>query len=268
VRRALGRRGLRLRAAAALLAGALGPACKDRARPQPAGPTAGSSAEPASTKFAKLPNNAPSGPPTQNVLDLPPSSHAPPVKTTRPLGKAEYEKMSALEYPGWKRDVRYLNDKALEIHYKTEARPTLDVAIVASPCFDCMPPELARWKAKEAALRNVLPPELRERKDTVFEIGEVKLAGAPLIFTYQLGHGYGPGESQNREGPYSDAYTAYHNDGINQLRVMAMYADDPVATRDELANLAPRKDLEMIALAFLDAYTHAWAPTPGSPQKP
>ena len=30
------------------------------------------------------------------------------------------------------------------------------------------------------------------------------------------------------------------------------------ATRDELANLAPREDLAAIAIAFLDAYTHAW----------
>jgi hypothetical protein len=165
--------------------------------------------------------------------------------------------MSSLDYPGWRREVRLLTDKALEVRYKTDARPILSVSITASPCFDCIPPELPRWKAKEDALKNLLPPELRERKDTVFEVGEVRLADAPLIYTYQLAFGYGP-DGKNQQGPYSDSYTAYHNDGVNQIRVTAQYSDDPVATRQELVNLAPREDLQKIALAFLDAYTHAW----------
>lgn len=239
-------------ALAILGAAALAAGCKDKPKRQPVQPGAASGARAA----ASADSDAPA--PAQNVLDLPRSSRSPPVKTTRPLGKAEYEKMSSLAYPGWTKDVRSLTEKALEVRYRTEARPNLRVTIVASPCFDCMPPELPRWKAKEAGLMNLLLPELRDRADTVFEIGEVTLAGAPLIFTYQLAHAYGPGDGPNREGPYSNAYTVYHNDAINQIRVTAQYADDPVATRDELASLAPRGDLEKIALAFLDAYTHAW----------
>ena len=245
-----------MRIAIAILGAALAFGCKDK-KTQPVPPGAGSGAEPASTDFTKLPRDEPAKP-VRNVLDLPRSSRSAPLKTTKPLAKAQYEKMSSLDYPGWKKEIRYLTEKGLEVRYKTEARPILGVTIVASPCFDCIPPELPRWKAKEAALRNTIVPELRDRKDTVFEIGEVKLAGAPLIFTYQLGHGYAAVDGENREGPYSNAYTAYHNDGINQIRVMALYADDPVATRDELVNLATRDDLRMIALAFLDAYTHAW----------
>jgi hypothetical protein len=237
----------------AVLAAAAG--CKDRAKPPPAPPGAASGA-PVQPSMNPVPKQA--GSATPNVLDLPRSSRSAPLKTTRPLEKARYEKMSSLDYPGWAKDIRYLGEEALEVRYKTEARPNLSVTIAASPCFDCIPLELPRWKAKEAALRNLLPPELRERKDTVFEIGEVKLAGAPVIYTYQLGHGYLPEEDQQRQGPYSNAYTAYYNDGINQLRVTAQYSDDPVATREELVNLAPKDDLQRIALAFLDAYTHAW----------
>src|SRR5262249_17858451 len=105
---------------------------------------------------------------------------------------------------------------------------------------------------------NLLPPELRERKDTVFEIGEVKLADAPLIYTYQLAHGYAEDEDKNRQGPYSNAFVGYHNDGINQIRVVAQEDDDQVSTPEPLMDLAPRDDLRQIALAFLDAYTHAW----------
>jgi hypothetical protein len=247
-----------VRVAFAILGAALALGCKDKAKSQPVSPGAGSGADPASPTFQQLPREGSAGSATPNVLDLPRSSRSAPVKTTRPLDKARYEQMSSLDYPGWTKDLRYLGEKALEVRYKTQARPTLSVTISASPCFDCIPLELPRWKAKEDALKNLLLPELRERKDTVFEVGEVRLAGAPLIFTYQLAHGFVPGDDQNRQGPYSNAYTVYHNDGINQIRVTAQYADDPVATRDELVNLAPKGDLQQIALAFLDAYTHAW----------
>jgi hypothetical protein len=243
---------------AALLAATLLAGCKDRAKPQPAQPAqpGAPDGKPPQPSVNPVPKQAASA--TQNVLDLPKSSRSAPIKTTRPLEKARYEEMSSLDYPGWAKEVRYLGEEALEVRYRTEARPNLSVTIAASPCFDCIPLELPRWKAKEAALRNLLPPELRERKDTVFEIGEVKLASAPVIYTYQLAHGYLPDGDQQRQGPYSNAYVAYYNDGINQIRVIAQYADDPVATRDELMNLAPKGDLQRIALAFLDAYTHAW----------
>jgi hypothetical protein len=253
-----------VRLAIAILGAALACGCKDKARTQPVQPGPGThlgsgpGAEPANPTFKQLTRTGSAGSAVPNVLDLPRSSRSAPVKTGKPLDKARYEKMSSLDYPGWAKDVRDLGEKALEVRYKTQARPTLSVTIAASPCFDCIPPELPKWKAKEAALRNLLLPELRDRKDTVFEIGEVKLAGAPLIYTYQLAHGYVPGDDQNRQGPYSNAYVVYHNDGINQIRVIAQYADDPVATQGELVNLAPRDDLQTIALAFLDAYTHAW----------
>lgn len=234
-----------MRTAIAILAAlALGCKGKKAAEPEPANPT-----------FRPLPAGAPA---KQDVLDLPKSSRSAPLPTKRPLERAQYEKMSSLDYHGWAKNLRLLDEKALEVRYKTEARPVLSVTISASPCFDCIPAELPRWKAKEDALKNLLPPELRERRDTVFELGETNLAGAPLIYTYQLAHGYAEDEDKNRQGPYSNAVTVYHNDGINQIRVIAQYADDPVATRDQLVNLAPREDLLKIALAFLDAYTHAW----------
>ncbi len=246
-----------MRIAIAILGAALAVGCKDRSKPPPAQPGSGSE-EPASSAFKRLPPTGASGSAEATVLDLPRSSRSAPRKTTKPLEKAQYEKMSSLDYPGWTKDVRHLGEKALEVRYKAATPPILSVTIAASPCFDCIPLELPKWRAKEDALKNLLLPELRERKDTVFEIGEVKLAGAPVIYTYQLAHGYVVGEDQNRQGPYSNAYTVYHNDGINQIRVTAQYADQPVATREELVSLAPREDLQKIALAFLDAYTHAW----------
>jgi len=239
-----------VRIATAILGAALALGCKGQAkRAEP---------EPASLPLGPPPAAEPGASATPTIRGLPRSSRSAPVRTTRPLDRAGYEKMASLEVPGWTKAIRLLDDRALEVRYRSEARPILGVTITASPCFDCLPPELPRWQAKEDALKNLLPPELRERRDTVFEVGEVKLAGAPLIFTYQLAHGLAPGEDRSRQGSYSHAYAAYHNDGINQIRVTAQYSDDPVATREELVRLAPRGDLQMIALAFLDAYTHAW----------
>lgn len=247
-----------MRVALAVFGAALVLGCKGRTRAADPAPPGGAPAEASGALAGSGGGAGSAGAPTQNVLDLPRSSRSAPLRTTRPLDRARYEKLAGLEYPGWEKDVRYLDDRALEVRYRTKARPILGVTISASPCFDCIPPELPRWKAKEDALKNLLLPELRERKDTLFEIGEVKLAGAPLIYTYQLAHAWGPGEDGSQQGPYSNAYTAYHNDGINQIRVTAQYADDAVATRAELVSLAPREDLAQIALAFLDAYTHAW----------
>jgi hypothetical protein len=240
-----------VRIAIAILVAALASGCKgkkkapepERPAPQPAanGSAAGSAAGP------------------EHILYFPKASGSGPVKTDQPLDKARNEKMSSLDVAGWNKEIRFISDKSLEVRYKTEKRPILSVLILAGPCFDCIPPELPKWKAKEDALKNVLPPELRERKDTLFEIGEVKLAGAPLIYTYQLAHGVGPDEDPaQQQGPYSHAYIAYHNDGVNQIRVTASYADMPVATREDLASVISRGDLEKLALAFLDAYTHAW----------
>jgi hypothetical protein len=235
--------------------------CKDKPKAQPAQPVApaGSGSEGGSGAAAgSAGSGAGSGSAVQSEIDIPKATGTPPVKTTKPLEKAQYEKMSAREAGGWKKTIRHISDKAVEVRYKTSARPVLAVTITASPCFDCVPMELPKWKAKADALKNLLPPELRDRKDTTFEIGEVKLAGAPLIYTYQLAHLFGPDETGQQQGAFSNAYALYHNDGVNMIRVVAQYMDDATATRDDLANLAPREDLARIAIAFLDAYTHDW----------
>ncbi len=244
-----------MRIAIAILGAALAAGCKGKTKPPESGRPAPEAPQPAASA-----GSAAAAAGSASILDLPKASGSAPVKTDKPLDKARNEKMASLEVPGWNKEIRFISDKSLEVRYKTEQRPILSVLLLAGPCFDCMPAELPKWKAKEDALKNVLPPELRERKDTLFEIGEVKLAGAPLIYTYQLAHAVGAGDdpAQQQGGPYSHAYIAYHNDGVNQIRVIASYADMPVATRAELASVVPRGDLERIALAFLDAYTHAW----------
>lgn len=252
-----------MRIVVAILGAVLASGCKDKPKTQPVTPASGSGSSAGSGSgqkvWQRLPKTGPAEP-KASVLDLPKASRTPPVKTEQPLTKPTLEKVSLLDYPGWKRDVRYLGDDTLEVRYKTEQRPILGVTIVASRCHDCLPMELAKWKPKEAGLRALVAPEIRDHAETVFELGETQLFGAPVIYTYQLGFLFGPDANGQPQGAYSHAYVLYYNDAVNQLRVLAQYMDDPTATRADMVNLAPREDLEKIAQAFLDAASHTWAP--------
>ena len=227
--------------------------CKDKPKTQP--PTAGSQlAQPAS---AKKP-----GPEPKQVA-LPKGTGKPPVKTTKRLTKTQWEAAAKLEYADWDHDVRDLADNHVEVKYRTKARPKISVTITSSHCLDCPPMKLASWQPKADAMKQLaIPsPNLRNRKDTLFELGENTLNGQPFIFSYQLGSNVAPDPDNENQpsGEYPDAYIAYYNAGTNQISVIAAYADDTLADIKALTELAPKEDLERVAKAFLDAFTQAWA---------
>ena len=117
---------------------------------------------------------------------------------------------------------------------------------------------LEKWQKVKDGMRGLLAPELRELADTRFDLGITALAGAPVIYTYQVGFVNGADATGAQSLAYSDAFALYYNDATNMIRVVAEYKDDQPASRDDMLRLAPREDLERLALAFLDAYTHAW----------
>jgi len=188
-------------------------------------------------------------------ITLPKGDGTPPKPTTKPLDRTDFERMMKLEFPGFESIVRN-RDNQLDVRHSTP-RPTLATTVTVAPCFDCLPMELDKWKAKEAGLKMLLTESLRDRPDTTWELGSTELNGQKLIFTYQFGHHYGQDESGNPDGAFSNAYALYFNDGTNQIRVVAEYKDDPLS-RDDLKAIAPREDLEKLAKGFLDFYTHAW----------
>jgi hypothetical protein len=191
-------------------------------------------------------------------LRLPKPSGTPPVKTTKAIAPERLAALAKLDYPGFSKDVRRQDDRGLDIRYKTEARPRLAVTLSVHPCFKCEAMVLEKWQKVKDGMRGLLAPELRDLPDTKFELGATALAGAPVIYTYQVAYLNGPDPSGAQSSAYSDAYALYYNDGANMIRVVAEYKDDQPASRDDMLRLAPREDLERIALAFLDAYTHAW----------
>ncbi len=215
--------------------------CKDKPRRQ--NPPPNLAAQPGSGKRA-----APD-------LELPRGDGTPPKKTTAPLGKADFARLAKLTFPGFDLDVRQLADNVVELRYKTKDRPRMWAVVTIQPCLDCIPMQLAQWKAKTEELKVTLAG-LRDEPNVTFEVGEARLNGQPVMYTYQVGTGTAKDVGGESFG-YTNNVNAYYNDGINQIKVVAAYKDDP-ASKEEMTRLAPKEDLELVALAFLDAFTHQW----------
>ena len=99
--------------------------------------------------------------------------------------------------------------------------------------------------------------------DTVFEVGTTKLNNTPMIYTYQLAQTKpttGINDAGDNPGHFawSHAYVLYYNDGVNQIRVVGEFKDDPVDSKEAMAKAVPRGDIENVTKAFMDVYTQAW----------
>jgi hypothetical protein len=176
-------------------------------------------------------------------------SGKPPRKTTAPIARGALDKLAALAMPDFTSRVRKLDDGFLDVELE-RAQPPIRVDVTIQPCLRCLPMELERWRAETDALRVTIPPDLRDRSDTTFEVAQVTLGGSPVIATYQLGY---------IDTSASHAVTLYLADGINQIRVTSAYAGAPgeTITRDALASIT-RGELTAIALAVLDLYAQSW----------
>lgn len=209
-------------------------------------------------------------------LALPQGPGTPPIKTTRKLGRADFEKLATLEYPGFQKQPHGLNDVVFEMRQVTKDHPRLWATITVEPCGagsaagsaagsgsaaaanDCWPMDLDVWKKHEDELKKKwLGDVLYGQPDVDWDMGKTDLHGQTMIWTYQLGQHVGSGEGGGSLA-FSDAYILYYNDGINKIRVVGEYKDDPVKSKQIMAQMAPKGDLELLAMAFMDAYTHAW----------
>jgi hypothetical protein len=190
-------------------------------------------------------------------LVLPRGDGTPPKKTTTPLGKADFEKLAKLEYPGFIAEVRTVGDKVFEVRQKTKDHPRMWAVVTIQPCFDCVPMDLAKWKAKEDDLKSLNLEALKSSPGIDWELGQADLHGAPVIYAYQVGAGKGSADVGGETYSFTNLISAYYNDGVNQIRVVGAYKDDPMS-KEDLIKVAPKADLEALALSFLDAYTHAW----------
>ncbi|HEV7555104.1 MAG TPA: hypothetical protein VGO00_06620 [Kofleriaceae bacterium] len=223
-----------------------------------AGCQCGSSTPPSS----KMPTVAvPAAQPTNAVirpgLELPAGTGTPPPRSP-PLDEATVKRLAGVTFHGFTADVHAVAPSVFEVRQLSESRPKLAATITIKPCFDCLPMVLDTWKQRRDALEMLVDDRLRDRSDTEFEIGATELAGTPAIFTYQAGQSVGTDHSGNLTGTFTDAYALYYNDGVNEIRVVAEYKDDPAASKDAMVAAAPREQLDRLARAFGDLYVHAW----------
>ncbi|MCX5743853.1 MAG: hypothetical protein NT062_15285 [Proteobacteria bacterium] len=190
---------------------------------------------------------------------LPPATGQPPVKTTAKLDEAKLKKLGDLTFESWSSVVRAQTASGVDVRHTTKARPFVQVTVSIAPCFDCLPMELDKWKAKEDVLKQIFPKNLVGQPGVVFESGAVDFHGQPMIWTYQLGLTTKQDENDNTKATYSYAYALYFNDGLNAIRVVSEYKDLPPASVAAMQQLVPREHLELSAKAFMDNFTHAWA---------
>ncbi len=188
-------------------------------------------------------------------ITLPKSDGTPPKKTTAKLADADFDRLGKLDVPSFTKRVRNQKD-GLDVRFQT-SRPRLGTTVTITPCFNCAPMELAKWKEKESDLKQLLGPDLRSRPDTTWEMGAVDVHGQTAVYTYQVGTLFGKDDQGNPKSSYSDAYALYYNDGVNQIRVVTEYQDSPVP-RAQMLTIAPKEDLARVAMAFLDYFTHQW----------
>jgi hypothetical protein len=149
--------------------------------------------------------------------------------------------------------VRKLDDNFLDLELVL-AKPAIRVSVAIQPCLRCIPMQLDRWRAESDTLRIVIPPDLRDRADTTFEVASTTIGGVPAIWTYQLAW-----VADKDAAPIHDhAVTLYFNDGVNQIRAIAAFAGT-ADSRDAMVRTAGRADLESAAIAIVDRYTQAWS---------
>jgi hypothetical protein len=218
-------------------------------------PSAGSSSGAATTSDASVVADAKKSGAVNEPIVLPKMSGKPPAKTSRPHTKAEKEALSKLEFKGFVLEVGQV-EPGFAVRQQIPQRPKIQVQVNITACKPCRPMQLEKWSKTE--LKAQIPIPLRLQHDFEFDVGETDLGGAKLIYTYELGQYFGPDASGEQHGQYTDAYVLFFNDGINQIRVATKYDDDPVASKEKMAQVVPREDLEKIGKALLDSYVQAW----------
>ena len=177
----------------------------------------------------------------------------PKLTKTSPIDKATLAKLGGIDVPGFTKEVRDTGQAFVTVQ-RTLDRPKLKVTTQIRPCKDaCVAIELGKWQTR-TDLEDLMSEPLKASKDTKFQIGATDLNSQPMIFTYQYGL-LKVGEATH----FTDTYVLWFNDGQNEIRVIATYADNVPDSVPAMLAMASVSDLEKLAKAFMDVYTQAWA---------
>jgi hypothetical protein len=158
----------------------------------------------------------------------------------------EIEEIAKISFDGFTNNPMNINADGASIRQYGNPRPKTYATVRVNPCLDCVPMDLAKWKEKEAALKAItLSENLLKLTDTEYSLGDADIGGKKMISAYQLGYG---------NNSYSHAVTLYYNDGVNEVSVIAQYADNMTIDRITMTKLVPREKLEDMAAMMMAAY--------------
>lgn len=177
---------------------------------------------------------------------------AKPARPPAPFDQAAFETISKLDFGGAPTTVLELTNDSLALRIAPYAEPAQATmaTVRASRCLNCVPMEQAAWEARLPELKQLMPKEVRDLPETIFELGEVTVSGTKAIFAHQvavLAVGGTNGQPLQR-AMNTHAYTLYWNDGVNQIQISVKDAAPPDApTVEQLAARIPRATLETLA---------------------
>jgi hypothetical protein len=175
-----------------------------------------------------------------------PTAAPPPLRTPGKWNAKEIEEIAKISFDGFTNNPMTINADGATIRQYGNPRPKTYATVRINPCLDCLPMELAKWKEKESALKAVtLSENLLKLPDTEYALGDAEIAGKKMISAYQLGYG---------NNSYSHAVTLYYNDGVNEISVIAQYADNMTVDRITMTKLVSRETLEDTAAMMMATY--------------
>jgi hypothetical protein len=170
-----------------------------------------------------------------------------PTGPGKPIDKPILEAITKLPFGGGEIKVLTVEDDLMSMTITPKGvTPERRSRLTISKCLNCVPMDKAKWEERRSELLQLVPAELRDKPDLVYEIGETTIAGHEVIYVYQAGVHVTPGDTQT----VSHAYTINWNDGVNQLHIVAYDASVPSSmTVEHLVTLVPRAQLETLAAA-------------------
>jgi hypothetical protein len=158
-----------------------------------------------------------------------------PARPGKPVDQATFDEISKLDFeaPG---TVMEISDSGLVMRVAPAGEPATMGTIRLSRCLNCVAMDRALWEPRLQELRQLLPKEVRDKPDTVFELGDVTVHGTKVMYVYQLAvDAVGGVDGKPLERAMNThAYTIYWNDGVNQVQI---------AVKDDTAGLADDEQL-------------------------
>ena len=165
------------------------------------------------------------------------------------VDRATLDAISKASFGGGEVKVQRLDDDSLSVTLTPKVaagKGPQRVRFQVDKCLNCVPMDKAQWEARKAELLLLVPAEIRDKPDTIYEIGEASVAGLKVVYIYQAGVHVVPNDTQT----VSHAYTLRWNDGVNQIFVQAWDISSPTsASVAHLVTVVPRADLEAQAAA-------------------